>query len=53
MNPEYKQTLEMAITNEIEAREFYNVDMLKSQSESVKITYRGLAKEEMKHKNTH
>lgn len=52
MQTEYKQTLEMAIANEIEAYEFYNAAMLKSQSENLKITFRELAEEEMKHKKT-
>ncbi|HBX52074.1 MAG: hypothetical protein A2275_04550 [Bacteroidetes bacterium RIFOXYA12_FULL_35_11] len=49
---EYKQTLTMAIGNEVEAYDFYKSAAQKSKSENLKATFNELADEEMKHKKT-
>jgi len=48
----YKEILELAINNEVEAFEFYTEAQKKSKDENMKAIFGELAEEEMKHKRT-
>jgi rubrerythrin len=48
---EYKKILEMAIANEVAARDFYQSICEKTGDKSLKVLFSELAEEEQKHKN--
>jgi len=52
MNTGYKEILEMAINNEVEAYEFYKQAVAKSKDTNLKSIFTELAEEELKHKKT-